>query len=76
MGCWKGLVNAQQISQLRQEMRKRMGELGLIAMVQGPGPHLKCLGSWNLQLVAIYLDIFGVCIWSGWDQDSTVKMIW
>jgi hypothetical protein len=27
-----------------QEMRKRMGELGLIAMVQGPGPHLKCLG--------------------------------
>ena len=27
-----------------QEMRKRMGELGLIAMVQGPGAHLKCLG--------------------------------
>eukprot|EP00435_Cladocopium_sp_Y103_P009540 s3661_g2.t1 len=24
-----------------KEMRKRMGDLGLIAMVQGPGPHLK-----------------------------------
>lgn len=24
-----------------EEMRKRMGELGIIAMVQGPGAHLK-----------------------------------